>query len=1117
MRQVVSVDIDGTIALALETLCAAVNAKCGTQYTMFDISDQGWHHAFEDDPEAQEWAQTFLDYAYGSHMATIGFYKAMAPDIGGIAAVNMLHKAGVHVIISTLRDVHMYSVTKWWLDHWGVQYDELNCSPNSKFVLAAQGPMVFVDDSLKVAVNLVAQGSICYLLSRPLEPTVPKDVRLVDTWAPILDYFGVALDATQVPQLAAPIFTAAVKKDETVNITKHYSEAQGDGSDSQAAGIAVVSQGSGRVLMIQRDNTDKDKKAASRLEFPGGRLDANESAWAGALREWQEETGNELPEGEIVATWDNDHGPYRLFVYVIATESEIHLNPDKDDMEVVDPDHPHASQPEVAAWYYPKDLATAKKMVRKELRKFDWSVLTDAVDGKERPKMMVFDLLKGFGDPGSTQERETNGEFGPGTGASDSTAASVGATFDALLTENNALTQEATVHALSQANSGMPSGKDLYTSAQGGGFSHNADGSVPTTGFQVGGQTEPLTLSDNMDPQEAGAQIEAYQQANADILSQDRMAIGGWNDGKGNVVIEPSVNVADRQEATDLGEANNQESVHDNVTREDIPTGGTGEYTGMSVDPVMARLMAQSSTMSMALDLLIKGFGDPNSTQDREPNGQFGEGSGASAESERSASDSKLEEVAIDNFGAAVEMQGQQFVTPNGTILDLPQGDGHDSIVQVTGGSVNTATSRAIDAGFARTSLDIANSSGELGLVMEFSRPLTDPQIGAVITAAKDNELSYFAIDVPPITSGGYDRARGLSDSTLLYSGEKESPTLSGIAGMIRDANVAAGGTRKSAAYIKMLLKSFGDPGNTQDRVEHGEFGAGSGELKDPSSTSVAGVTAAHAGMMAGAIATMQTQGLVDKSLDPKSAEARSAAVQVLADRGLADLQRSQTTLCTNGMYQGMTAEAAGRVWYNDTNAIVAGMAEQLGVPVVTAAAAVSICSAQCTWQNTKTAAGNAEPDYPNLQNAYGAIVTGLTSDASPRDAAKATYGQAPFQWQAIGMVQETFATGARPAATIASEVVTGPKRGSFASNIADPTNPRPDGNVTIDRQMIAAMYPENGGNDINEAQYALIADGTRAAAAAFNATPGNAPMSGMQAQAAIWMMYAMGSSDVRH
>jgi hypothetical protein len=65
-------------------------------------------------------------------------------------------------------------------------------------------------------------------------------------------------------------------------------------------------------------------------------------------------------------------------------------------------------------------------MVRKELRKFDWNVLTDAVDGKERPKMVYLDLMvKGFGDPGSTQERVEHGEFGPGSGATDSTAASV--------------------------------------------------------------------------------------------------------------------------------------------------------------------------------------------------------------------------------------------------------------------------------------------------------------------------------------------------------------------------------------------------------------------------------------------------------------------------------------------------------------------------------------------------------------------------------------------------------------------------------------------------------------------------------------------------------------------
>jgi ADP-ribose pyrophosphatase YjhB (NUDIX family) len=847
------------------------------------------------------------------------------------------------------------------------------------------------------------------------------------------------------------------------------------------------------------------------LEFPGGRLDSDESAWAGALREWQEETGNELPEGEIVATWDNDHGPYRLFVYVIATENEIHLNPDKDDMEVVDPDHPHASQPEVAAWYYPKDLATAKKMVRKELRKFDWSVLTDAVDGKERPKMMYLDLLKGFGDPGSTQdreangqfgtgqgdqvsslvdsrsintanvegdhytlyhgttdahaagiqqsglqrpegtgpgwlmlttsreeaatyatsngshegsvvefhvpldqveaaltngetatgygtedqttnhgllsgsipaswvasvtstatakgfgdpgstqEREANGEFGPGTGASVSTAASVGATFDALLTENNALTQEATVHALSQANSGMPSGKDLYTSAQGGGFSHNADGSVPTTGFQVGGQTEPLTLSDNMDPQEAGAQIEAYQQANADILSQDRMAIGGWNDGKGSVVVEPSVNVSDRTEATDLGEANNQESVHDNVTGEDIPTGGTGVYTGMSVDPVMARLMAQSSTMSMALDLLIKGFGDPNSTQDREPNGQFGEGSGASAESERSASDSKLEEVAIDNFGAAVEMQGQQFVTPNGTILDLPQGDGHDSIVQVTGGNPNTATSRAIDAGFARTSLDMTNGGEGLGLVMEFSRPMTDPQISAVMQAAKDNDLMYFAIDVPPVTAGGFDRGpTAAADGALRYSGEKESPTLSGIAGMIRDANVAAGGVRKSIASI-MLFKTVASNSETNDqgRDEHGQFEVGSG-----GSHEMAGTTKDPYLKDYPNFGRSYTVTPTDKQIAAAKAflAAHGKGSCTTYEGGKAALQAT--------LAQG-TAGNGNPNWYS---AVRSELNESIdhGAPTNIQAALVSATTSKCAWAITPSASGTSPyagtTYYPNL------------------------------------------------------------------------------------------------------------------------------------------------------
>ncbi|MDE1882336.1 MAG: NUDIX hydrolase, partial [Euryarchaeota archaeon] len=102
--------------------------------------------------------------------------------------------------------------------------------------------------------------------------------------------------------------------------------------------------------MIQRSNDD-DKKSSGRWEFPGGLLERGEAPWEAAQREWEEETGNVLPDkGRVVSTWENDKGPYRLFVYVVKHESDINLNPDRDDMEVRDPDHPNAKQTEVMAW-----------------------------------------------------------------------------------------------------------------------------------------------------------------------------------------------------------------------------------------------------------------------------------------------------------------------------------------------------------------------------------------------------------------------------------------------------------------------------------------------------------------------------------------------------------------------------------------------------------------------------------------------------------------------------------------------------------------------------------------------------------------------------------------------
>ena len=140
-----------------------------------------------------------------------------------------------------------------------------------------------------------------------------------------------------------------------------------------AAGIAVVAEDSGRVLMIQRDNDDPGKQAAGRWEWPGGRIDGDESTWDCAVREWQEETGNTLPKGRKAGTWKQDD--YCGFVYVIPSESAIQLNPDNEAMDVKDPNHPRAKQTEVMAWWKVKDAKHSDHALRDEFDDFDWDLL----------------------------------------------------------------------------------------------------------------------------------------------------------------------------------------------------------------------------------------------------------------------------------------------------------------------------------------------------------------------------------------------------------------------------------------------------------------------------------------------------------------------------------------------------------------------------------------------------------------------------------------------------------------------------------------------------------------------------------------------------------------------
>ena len=147
-----------------------------------------------------------------------------------------------------------------------------------------------------------------------------------------------------------PKLSQATTREEVINAFSGDILGKGKGLNRRAAGIAVQAQDTGRVLMIQRvpDKHDDDDTNA-RWEWPGGRLDGggeNEdpSVWAGALREWHEETGAVMPDDiEVTGGWVSEDGEYEGFVVRIPSESDISLSPQPEEASA-------------AGWWHPDDL-----------------------------------------------------------------------------------------------------------------------------------------------------------------------------------------------------------------------------------------------------------------------------------------------------------------------------------------------------------------------------------------------------------------------------------------------------------------------------------------------------------------------------------------------------------------------------------------------------------------------------------------------------------------------------------------------------------------------------------------------------------------------------------------
>jgi 8-oxo-dGTP pyrophosphatase MutT (NUDIX family)/2'-5' RNA ligase len=131
--------------------------------------------------------------------------------------------------------------------------------------------------------------------------------------------------------------------------TRAYKRAK-DAKDIAAAGLAVRAADTGRVLMLQRAADDGDP-AGGFWEFPGGRLDPGETALDAARREWAEEVGVKVPDGDLDGLWNAGNGLYRGFVLTVASEDEVPLFDGRD--EVDDPDGDHT---EALAWWDPAQI-----------------------------------------------------------------------------------------------------------------------------------------------------------------------------------------------------------------------------------------------------------------------------------------------------------------------------------------------------------------------------------------------------------------------------------------------------------------------------------------------------------------------------------------------------------------------------------------------------------------------------------------------------------------------------------------------------------------------------------------------------------------------------------------
>lgn len=149
------------------------------------------------------------------------------------------------------------------------------------------------------------------------------------------------------------------------------------------AGVAIVASDTGRVFLAKRtmDETD-DPEVQETWEFPGGHLNPDEDPQAAAFREFSEEIGFDIPDGEVVDGWRSEDGHYQAFIYLISQEFATDTWKPTDEVQAI-------------GWYGEDGIIEMSDdgTLRPEVRdQTDWNKVFNAVSGNQEERAMSVDF-----------------------------------------------------------------------------------------------------------------------------------------------------------------------------------------------------------------------------------------------------------------------------------------------------------------------------------------------------------------------------------------------------------------------------------------------------------------------------------------------------------------------------------------------------------------------------------------------------------------------------------------------------------------------------------------------------------------------------------------------------